>query len=167
MSPSTHLFLVLGLLLLPVLAVAGIGKSVYTQRVEDSRAVYLVAKGDGVSDDTEAIQAAIDKVQATTHQGIVLVPEGRYRISKTILVWPGIRLIGYGVNRPTFVLGKQTAGFQEGEGKYMFWFTGGKGRDNEVRDANPGTFYSAFSNCDIEIEPGNPAAVGVRSHWAQ
>ncbi len=36
-----------------------------------------------------------------------------------------------------------------------------------IRDANPGTFYSAISNIDIEIADGNPAAIGVRSHFAQ
>ena len=35
------------------------------------------------------------------------------------------------------------------------------------RDASPGTFYSAMSNIDIEIQDGNPGAVGVRAHYAQ
>ncbi|HWD40885.1 MAG TPA: glycosyl hydrolase family 28-related protein, partial [Fimbriimonas sp.] len=70
--------------------------------------------------------------------------------------------------RPVFTLGPNTPGFQSGDGKYMIWFTGGRGReDGEIRDANPGTFYSALSNIDIEIQHGNPAAVGIRSHWAQ
>ena len=34
-------------------------------------------------------------------------------------------------------------------------------------DANPGTFYSALSNIDMEIKDGNPGAVGVRAHYAQ
>ena len=34
-------------------------------------------------------------------------------------------------------------------------------------DANPGTFYSAISNIDIEIQDGNPGAVGIRAHYAQ
>jgi len=37
----------------------------------------------------------------------------------------------------------------------------------EVHDANPGTFYSAMSNIDIEIQDGNPGAVGVRARYAQ
>src|ERR1035438_3891360 len=36
-----------------------------------------------------------------------------------------------------------------------------------VPDANPGTFYSAMSNVDIEIGQGNPAAVAIRFHVAQ
>jgi len=167
--------------------------SYYPLRPDDPKAVYLVRSedglhGDGVGDDTEAIQAAINKVQESTGQGIVFVPEGHYRLTKTIFVWPGIRLIGYGANRPTFVLGKNTPGYQDGIG-YMVMFTGNRppasgplpkrpGRpaqpvvgivppNDRIADANPGTFYSAMSNIDFEIEDGNPAAVGIRFRVAQ
>lgn len=168
------------------------GASYYPLRLEDAKAVYLTkdkfpVRGDGVADDSDAIQQAINKVQETSEQGIVFVPEGRYRISKTIYVWPGIRVIGYGANRPVIVLGKNTPGFQQGMG-YMMFFTGGRPgheRDRRARpvasepfpgtvppiteiiDANPGTFYSAISNVDFEIGEGNPAAVGIRFHVAQ
>ena len=36
-----------------------------------------------------------------------------------------------------------------------------------VPDANPGTFYSAISNVDFEIGPGNSGAVAIRFHSAQ
>jgi sugar lactone lactonase YvrE len=167
--------------------------SYYTLRLDDPKAVYLSRDnsslhGDGVADDTDAIQNAINKVQETTVQGIVFLPEGRYRISKTILMWPGVRLIGYGKNRPVILLGKNTPGYQEGIG-YMVVFAGGRpsarnsnqppGRrrpglqqgivppDNTIPDANPGTFYSAMSNVDFEIQDGNPAAIGIRFHVAQ
>jgi hypothetical protein len=45
------------------------------------------AKGDGVTDDTQALQAAID------HGGVVIMPEGIYRISEGLLV---------NVNKTTF-----------------------------------------------------------------
>ena len=170
------------------------GASYYTLRPDDPKALYLTRNDSGVhgvGDDTDAIQNAINKIQETTGQGILFIPEGRYRISKTILVWPGIRLIGYGTNRPVFVLGKDTPGYTEGIG-YMVLFAGGRptnsatnrpasqsGRmqrpplqgivppNNSIPDANPGTFYSAMSNIDIEIQDGNPAAVGIRFHVAQ
>lgn len=148
-------------------------KSYYTVRMDDPKAVYLTRDnfpvlGDGVADDSDAVQRAIDKVQETTVQGIVFVPEGQYRLGKTIYVWPGVRLIGYGSRRPVFVLGENTPGFQEGSGKYMVYFTGGRHRAGQpVRDGNPGTFYSAMSNIDLEIRNGNPAAIGVRFHIAQ
>ena len=166
--------------------------SYYPLRPNDAKAVYLTRgqgdlHGDGAGDDTGAIQRAIDKVQETTGQGIVFVPEGRYRISKTLFLWPGVRLIGWGAHRPAFVLGKNTPGYQQRMG-YMLMFTGNRPRDNaapirqgrpqrpvegvvplnpSIPDANPGTFYSAVSNIDFEIEEGNPAAVGIRFHAAQ
>jgi sugar lactone lactonase YvrE len=154
--------------------------SYYTQRLDDPKAVYLTrenfpVRGDGIADDTDAIQQAVNKVQETTGQGIVFMPEGRYRISKTIYVWPGIRLIGVGPTRPVLVLGENTPGFQdESNEKLMVFFAGGRpgsGRwapaNRPVPDASPGTFYSAIGNIDIEIKDGNPGAVGVRSHYAQ
>jgi hypothetical protein len=50
----------------------------------------------------------------------------------------------------------------------MVYFTGGRHRPGQpVRDGNPGTFYSAMSNIDLEIRDGNPAAIGVRFRIAQ
>jgi hypothetical protein len=90
--------------------------SYYTGRLVDPKAVHLEtmgALGDGVADDTAAIQAAIDRVQETAGPGIVFVPPGRYRLTKTIYVWPSIRLIGYGATRPVFVLAANTPGYQD------------------------------------------------------
>src|ERR1041384_5815931 len=89
--------------------------SYYTLRLNDPKAVYLTkdnfaVHADGVGDDADALQQAIDKVQETTRKGIVFIPDGRYRFSKTVHVWSGIRLIGYGNRRPVFVLGESTPG---------------------------------------------------------
>ena len=164
--------LLLILLLLPAAVFAG--ESIFTARPDDAAAVYLTpdqfaVKADGVADDTAALQAAIDRVQETTRRGIVFIPAGRYRLTKALQVWSGIRLIGYGTTRPVLVLGAYTPGYQEGPGKYMVHFVSDRPADPKqpVRDANPGTFYSAMTNIDIEIGDGNPAAVGVRSHYAQ
>jgi sugar lactone lactonase YvrE len=150
------------------------GSSYYPLRLDDPRAVYLVAesfpvRGDGAADDTVALQQAIDRVEETTKQGIVFVPEGRYRLTSTLYVWPGIRLIGYGAKRPVLVLGASTPGYQdESAERYMVFFAGRRPRDGSPPpDANPGTFYSALSNVDVEIGSGNPGAVGVRGRYAQ
>jgi Pectate lyase superfamily protein/SMP-30/Gluconolactonase/LRE-like region len=146
--------------------------SYYPSRLEDVRAIYLTpdkfpVKGDGTADDSQALQQAIDTVQEKTNQGILFIPTGHYRITHTIYIWPGIRLIGYGVARPTFALPSNTPGFQQGPA-YMFIFAGPRPRGNDApTDAGPGTFYSAISNVDIEIQEGNPGAVGVRAHYAQ
>jgi sugar lactone lactonase YvrE len=157
--------------------------SYYTSRLDDPRAVYLTREnfhihGDGAADDSDALQDAINKVQELHFQGILFVPSGRYRLSKTVYIWPGIRVIGYGQTRPVLVLGANTPGYQQGP-SYMIFFAGGRpGADRSPRaagekgngtppDANPGTFYSAMSNIDIEIQDGNPGAVGVRARYAQ
>ena len=153
-------------------------QSVYPVRPDDPHAVYMErgafgAVADGQGDDTAAIQAAIDRVSDTTGEGIVFVAEGRYRVSHTIHLWSGIRLIGYGAHRPTFVLGPNTPGYQEGHeflgtGRYMLQFASRRpAADQPVMDANEFTFYSGISNLDFEIGAGNPAAIAVRFHVAQ
>ena len=150
------------------------GASFYPERLDDPAAVYLTQEnfpvhGDGVGDDSTALQQAIDKVASSTGAGVLFIPKGTYRLTKTVYVWPGVRLIGYGDTRPVLTLGENTPGFQEGTGKYMLFFSGGRGgrTDGPPQDGGAGTFYSAMSNIDIEIGPGNPAAVGVRFHVAQ
>ena len=73
-------------------ATAQPGTSAFIDRPEDPRAVLLTgAAGDGKADDSAAIQAAIDKAAADREEGIVFIPQGRYRISRTIYVWPAER----------------------------------------------------------------------------
>jgi len=160
--------------------------SYYTIRPDDPKAVYLTkdnfpVRGDGVADDTAAIQQAIDKANGI---GVVLIPEGRYRISKTIFIGPGVRVFGYGAARPTLLLAANTPGYQNREAFMIFFGGGRRGGANapalEPRrhalggldvsypgDSSPGTFYSAMSNIDIEIGEGNPQAVAIRGRYAQ
>ncbi|MGA2564357.1 MAG: glycosyl hydrolase family 28-related protein [Steroidobacteraceae bacterium] len=164
--------------------------SVFTTRLDDPRAVYLSAQSfgahaDGRADDSAAIQAAIDQAGVDALGGIVFVPSGRYRVARTVYVWPGVRVIGYGTTRPIFVLADNTPGFQSGVG-VMVMFTGARPADPTrmasrvpfsppgtvppnvaIADANPGIFYSAMSNIDFEIGRGNPAAIAIRFHAAQ
>jgi hypothetical protein len=98
----------------------------------------------------------------------VFVPEGRYRLSQTVYVWRGIRLIGYGKHKPVLLLASNTPGYQSGTGRYMIYFASQPGEPGQpVMDGNEGTLYSGLSNIDIEIGDGNPAAIAVRAHFAQ
>ena len=175
-------------------------KSFYPDRLDDKAAVYLDdarfgVKGDGVTDDTDAVQKAINTVADEHHEGILFIPSGRYRITHTLFVWPSIRLIGYGAQRPEILLASNTPGYGSEGLAYMIVFAGGRilpqrevAPSNRQRpagirrvpqplvgtvpltpiiDANPGTFYSAMSNIDLEIGDGNPGAVGIRFHVAQ
>ncbi|MGA2147804.1 MAG: glycosyl hydrolase family 28-related protein [Bryobacteraceae bacterium] len=177
-------------MLLHGLSFAAFAASAIATRLDDPKAVYLTASefgahSDGTSDDSAAIQAAIDKAENNIREGIVFVPPGRYRLARTVYVWPGVRVFGYGATRPVFLLAANTPGFQKDIGA-MVIFTGARpghgfargGRvpfpppgsvppNNEIADANPGTFYSAMSNIDFEIGDGNPAAVAIRFHVAQ
>ncbi|MGB6804489.1 MAG: glycosyl hydrolase family 28-related protein, partial [Candidatus Sulfotelmatobacter sp.] len=149
-----------------------LASSYYPARLDDPKAIYLTqenfaVKGDGIADDSAVLQQTINQVQEKTNQGILFVPAGRYRLTKTIYIWPGIRLIGFGATRPVFVLAANTPGFEHGP-SYMLFFAGARPSANaSPPDASPGTFYSAISNIDIEIQDGNPGAVGIRAHYAQ
>ncbi len=156
-------------------------RSVYLTAPDDPLAITVKAVGDGKADDTAAIQAAIDQASNKGAGGIVFLPSGRYRITKSLLIRLGVRVFGVGATRPVLVLGKHTPGFQKGVAN-MVVFTGGDQYDvgkvpvpvasavpysDKVRDANSATFYSALSNVDFEIGDGNPAAAGVRFRTAQ
>ncbi len=176
------------------LSSVALSQSVLTAQLDDPKAVHLSASefgvhADGQADDTAAIQAAIDKAEGNAREGIVFIPAGRYRLSRTIYVWPGVRLFGYGAKRPVFFLAPHTPGFDKGLG-VMVIFTGPRPGahagdqsapasrvpfpppgsvppNNSIADANSGTFYSAMSNIDFEIADGNPAAIAIRFHVAQ
>jgi hypothetical protein len=164
--------------LLLAAAPAARAQSYYPVHLDDPKAVSVEAfgaRGDGVADDTDAIQRAIDKVQATVAQGVVFVPEGRYRLTRTVNVWPSIRLVGVGARRPVLLLAASTPGFQDPKAEnYLVFFAGPRpapgsaaGAAPRPPDANPGTFYSALTNIDVEIADGNEGAVGVRGTYAQ
>jgi len=157
------------LLLTSLLTASALAQSVYVSRLDDPNAVYLTsAHGDGIADAADALQQAIDRVQETTHYGVVFIPQGRYRLGHTVHVWSGIRLIGYGPARPVFILGPETPGFQDGAGRYMLWFTDERPPAGQpIPDASEFTFYSALSNIDFEIDKGNPVAIAIRFNVAQ
>ncbi|MDX9912821.1 MAG: glycosyl hydrolase family 28-related protein, partial [Phycisphaerales bacterium] len=119
-------------------------------------------------DDTPGLQAAIDQVGANGG-GVLFIPSGTYLLRDTVYVWPGVRILGYGPERPVLWLAPGTPGFQTGDDRYMLYFSGGRGREpgDPPRDGTPGTFYSALCNVDIKIGAGNEAAVAVRFHVAQ
>jgi len=175
------------LLGLPLSASAAASSAFQTAPAEPG-AVTVKAVGDGRADDSAALQSAIDQAASSkTGEGIVFLPSGRYRISRTLYMWPGVRLLGVGKTRPLILLGPNTPGFGQGLGT-MIIFAGlnparppASGRafrvpvppqgsvpaTDKIADANSGTFYSAMSNVDFAIGPGNPAATAIRFHAAQ
>ena len=133
---------------------------------------------------------AIDKAAADREEGIVFIPQGRYRLTRTLYVWPAVRVIGWGARRPVFVLADNAPGYSSGVTDMVIFagFRPGAGDSSRperpgfrvpfpppgsvppnpnIPDANPGTFYSAMSNIDFEIGKGNAGAVAIRFHGAQ
>jgi hypothetical protein len=150
------------------------GPSVFLQRPPDPQAVdfaspHFPVHGDGIENDSPALQAAIDKAATSPNRrGIVFVGSGTYRLASTVNVWRGVRIIGYGAKRPVFVLTKATPGFQGPDSRYLFFFAGSQPRDDRpLRDGGASGFFSALVNVELEIADGNPAAVGVRFNIAQ
>ena len=156
-----------------------ITKTFYERSVKDGHSIYLIkdnytVNGEGTGDDTKVIQQAINDVWNKDGFGIVFIPEGTYLISDTIYIPKAIRLIGYGNKRPCIILKDNASGFDKeypedkGNSKYMMWFVDRVPEaGEEIRDANPGTFYSALSNVDIKVGKGNPQAIALRTHYAQ
>jgi hypothetical protein len=157
--------------------------SVYLTRPNEPGAIVVKGVGDGRADDSDAIQRAIDAAVMTggTKGGIVFLPSGRYRVSRTILLRSAVRVFGVGKTRPVIVLGDNTPGYADGVAAVVS-FTGddqyraGKPPipppttrpfDPTVFDATQTTFYSALSNVDFELGQGNAGAVAVRFRVAQ
>jgi hypothetical protein len=156
--------------------------SVFAVAPAEPGAVTVQGAGDGKADDSAAIQKAIDTAANKGAGGIVFLPSGRYRITRSLLVPPAVRIFGVGATRPVILLGDRTPGFGKGIATMMM-FTGGPGFlpghkvavpplgsvpfSDKVSDANSGSFYGALSNVDFEIGAGNPAATAVRFHAAQ
>ncbi|WP_294328088.1 glycosyl hydrolase family 28-related protein [uncultured Sphingomonas sp.] len=180
---KVHSLLFAAILLAPMPAAAQ-STSVFLTAPDDPRAVTVRGIGDGRADDTAAIQRAIDAVAADRQSGgggVVFLPSGRYRISRTLFLRSGVRMFGVGPTRPVLLLADHTPGYASGIGA-MLSFTGedqyraGKPpvppptsvpANDAVFDATSTTFYSALANVDFEIGEGNAGAVAVRFRVAQ
>ena len=149
------------------------GRSVYELRPADKEAFYFTPenygfKADGKRDVSDALQQALNEVKKEKNFGILFLPEGNYRLTKTVMIPTGIRLIGYGKKRPVLYIAPNTPAFQQ-EQTPMIWFTGGGPVTDpaQAQDAGAGTFYSCVSNINFRIDNGNPMAVAIRCHAAQ
>lgn len=163
-------------------------KSVYTEKFADNMGIFFTEKEFPAlkenGDVSDVLQKAIEQLVAEQRYGILYIPEGEYRIGHTVKIPPAVRLIGYGKNRPVFVMPQKDGGgektakdnpqnrmdFENGYpgADYMLWFIGEADVTKErPRDANAGTFYSAISNIDFRIEGKQPNAICIRAHFAQ
>ncbi|HPG38841.1 MAG TPA: glycosyl hydrolase family 28-related protein [bacterium] len=146
--------------------------SLYTTAFYDAGAVYFTPDrftihADGETDDSAALQNAIDQLEKTWGAGIVFIPEGKYCLDNTVNIWRGIRLIGYGKRKPVFIVRENHPAYLY-EKKIVLHF-----RDNyplpgqAPEDAGSSSFGSGMSNLALHIAPGNPGAIAVRFNVAQ
>ncbi|KAL7974408.1 glycoside hydrolase family 55 protein [Trichoderma sp. SZMC 28014] len=117
------------------------------------------AKGDGVTDDTAAINAALSDGNrcgsgcdsSTTTPAIVYFPPGTYIVSKPIQLWYYTHLIGDATNLPTLKAAANFSGIA-------------------VIDSNPfgytsqNNFFRQIRNFNIDLT-GQPESTGTGIHW--
>jgi len=95
------------------------------------------AVGDGVTDDTAAIQAAIDAVQLAKG-GTVLVPAGSYVCSDTIVLKQGVNLVGQGrAHQPFYASGDERGS--------VLLITVGAGEDAFVFEKNTKGHFGVYN----------------------
>lgn len=137
------------------------------------------AIGDGIHDDTAAIQAAIDYNQ-TGYSGsnvsksaaVVYLPYGTYLVSDTLTLWFYTHLVGSAACTPTILLKQSSAGFGGGfkpiiavnggfnssASEHSWWLQyhqiGGHAND---------LFYTNARNLKIVTQGNNSGAVGI--YW--
>ncbi|CAK7236239.1 hypothetical protein SBRCBS47491_009570 [Sporothrix bragantina] len=113
------------------------------------------AVGDGVTDDTKAINNALmsggrcgEKCNgSTTKNAIVYFPPGKYLISSSVLMPFGTQVIGDAINRPTLVASKSFVGLGVLSTDV---YTGGNGGAEEYY-INTANFYRQIRNVAIDI----------------
>lgn len=139
------------------------------------------AKGDGATDDTAALQAAIDHQRGVQYEkapAIVYLPTGVYRITDTLILWKWTHLMGNASAPPTIVLSAHSPGFDNpAEKKPAITTTNGWSVDPATRNwaANSdrlggsanNTFFTQIHHLRLVIEPGNPGATGILWRVAQ
>ncbi|HEY3415960.1 MAG TPA: glycosyl hydrolase family 28-related protein, partial [Armatimonadota bacterium] len=128
------------------------------------------AVGDGLADDTDAIQAAIDYhagSRGDKHAGIVFFPAGTYRITRPVLLWKGMHLLGHPDHQATLLLSAETPGYANADAPCpMLQLTCGTDQDVDDHTHYPRghgslnwVFHTALRHLDFVVEEGNPGAV--------
>ena len=117
------------------------------------------AKGDGVTDDTNAIVAALTTGRSpnfsTKTPGIIYLPPGTYVVTKTLPLWFLTHLVGNSKCPPTLLVPAGT--YPSGQ---TFVLAGDTSYDGDHDDE----FYRAVMHINIKILGNNAGACGI--HWA-
>ena len=141
------------------------------------------AVGDGVTDSTAALQAAIDFQRggeagsgADKSAALIYVPPGRYVITDTIVLWKWTKLVGNTKCPPTLVLPARTPAFAGADGLRPLLVTVDGANSSTAAhdwwvetgiDATNENFFTQLHHFTIEVGAGNPGAVGIMWNVAQ
>lgn len=123
------------------------------------------AKGDGVADDTEAVQKALVSLK---HGGIVNLPAGSYRLSAALKVPHGVTLLGEGArweNTATRLIvpvnGFSAVRLGHGSGVKALCISYPNNQDNEKPEAYPPAILLEGINPSVESIVFDCAWIGV------
>ena len=146
----------------------------------DANAPRFGLVGDGVHDDTDGLEAALNasywdpgRPNCTQPGSRVIFIRGpaRYRVTRTIDVRVWQRIIGWGSIRPTLVLSPSTPGFGDSSAPIAMLrancYAPGSGNPPNATDGNNVAFGVSVVNVNFEIGAGNPGAVALRWRVAQ
>lgn len=109
---------------------------------------------------------AIDKAASTPSGGILFVPPGRCRLTRTLYVERSVRLIGVGATRPVFVLADNTSGYQKGIGLIPESTLATKKTVPRAAGSAPNLRWNQFAAnaCAMNPPPNASSAKRVDSH---
>lgn len=121
------------------------------------------AKGDGVTDDTDAIQNAINagnsfagrttnSLGTTGQPAVVYIPSGTYMLSKPLQLYVGTVVLGNPINRPTL---KATSSFS---GSTIIF-------SKDPHQDSTTTFYIGFKNIIIDSNNLSPSTTITLMDW--
>ena len=128
------------------------------------------AKGDGVSDDTQAFLDALnqgrDGQPPFLSAAAVYVPPGTYLIKKTLILWRQTLLFGEWTDPPTLVLAPNSPDFQDPKNPKPFLVTAGgynapaystdwKTRTDQYNGKTNNTFYIFLQDLKIKVGANN------------
>ncbi|KIN03011.1 glycoside hydrolase family 55 protein, partial [Oidiodendron maius Zn] len=125
------------------------------------------AIGDGITDDTAAINAAImngnrcgmDCESSSVKGALVYFPSGQYLVSSTIISYYNTQLVGNAISSPKIVAAASFVGFAVIQSDV--YITNGNGAEWYLDTAN---FYRQIRNFDIDIS-GVSSANAIALHW--
>ncbi|RLL97668.1 hypothetical protein CFD26_105896 [Aspergillus turcosus] len=124
------------------------------------------AKGDGITDDTDAINRAIsdggrcgaDCGSSTRYPAVVWFPGGTYLVSSSIIQYYNTQFIGDPLNVPTILAASSFVGLGViTSDPYV--------SDNEQWYLSQNNFLRSIKNFKIDIRPTDPSAYVCAIHW--